>query len=285
MTSGTRTLTLQHGNLGPGGTMNVVAGVYDASTTLIGYTFLTDVVPVLGQTTTVTLPAYRTDLVNIPVMLTGAPADASQLSIDSANERVGFPYMPSSFGGLDTATVSGGTASVVVPSLGGFGDTVLTSAHLSFSAQSDSVTWARRSVLPAGAFPIGAADLPPRLGAAAADMSTATRPTLTWTSTGNKGDGLLVDLSWHNAANTNFAWHVYLAPDATTVTFPVASTAIAQQSPNDTSFLRSLTVTLHDLEPLTGFDAFRVAPPIDFANPVMPAGFTSWVQSETHATL
>lgn len=287
MTSGTRQLNLTRGNLDANGKLSLAAAVYDAADRVIAYTFLTNVTPTLGQTTTVTLPAYMTDVVNMTVMLSGAPSDATKLSVDSANEQAGALYVPSSFGGLDSATVSNGAATVTVPYLGSFGDFVQTTAYVTFPTTTDVFTFTRRQPRPAGAYTLTASSMPPRIGMAAVDASTLTRPKLTWTLTGNaaSGDAIATRLSWHNGANVQFVWHAYLPPDATTVTFPVVGTAMMAQAPNDTSFLSGLRVAHEDFEPLGGFDAFRIAPPLDFANPVIPTGMTSWIESETNKSL
>jgi hypothetical protein len=281
------TLNLSRGNLDSAGKLNIAAGVYNTTNKLIAYTFLTNVTPNLGQTTTVTFPAYMTDVPTINVILTGAPIDATKLTVDSANEQAGFAYMPSSFAGVDSATISNGAATVAVPYLGSFGDAVQTTAMLTFTSTSDLVTFARRQPRPAGDFTLAAANMPPRPAMAAVDATTTTRPKLSWTMTGNgaSGDAIAIRLDWHNGANTQFTWHAYLPPDATTVTFPVVSSAMMTQAPNDTSFLSELTVKHENLEPLSGFDAFRVAPPVDFANPVLPTGFSSWVESQTSKAL
>lgn len=285
MTSGTRTLTLQNSNLDAAGKLHMATGVYGASNNLIAYTFVTNVTPTLGQTTSVAFPAYMTDVPNLSVMLTGAPADANKLTVDSANEKAGQTFMPSGFAGIDTATVSAGSATVTVPYMGSFGDFIQTTATVGFSTTTESFTFNRRVPRPAPAFTIAAANMPPRLGMPVVDASTVTQPKLTWTINGSGGDAIAVRLDWHNAANTQFSWQAYLPPDATSVTFPVVSSSMMAQSPNGTSFFSAVRIAHENLEPLSGFDAFRLAPPIDFANPAFPTGMTSWVESETHKSM
>jgi hypothetical protein len=228
-----------------------------------------------------------TDVPNINVMLTGAPIDATKLTVESANEQAGFGYMPSSFGGVDSTTITNGAATVAVPYMGSFGDAIQTTAMLTFTSTSELITFARRQPRPASDFVLAAANMPPRPAMAAVDASVTTRPKLSWTVNGSatSGDAIAIRLDWHNGANTQFVWHAYLPPDATTVTFPVVSSTLMGQSPNDTSFLTSVTVKHENLEPLSGFDAFRAAPPLDFANPVLPTGFSSWVESQTSKAL
>ena len=285
MTTGPRTLTLQKNNLDAAGKLHMATGVYGVADNLIAYTFVTNVTPTLGQTTPITFPAYMTDVPNLSVMVTGAPAEANKLIVDSANEKAGQKFMPSSFAGIDSTTITSGNATVTVPYLGSFGDYVQTTATVLFSTNSESFTFARRVPRPASAFTIAAANMPPRLAAPAVDSSTVTRPKLSWTITGSGGDAIAVHLDWRNAANTQFTWHAYLPPDATSVTFPVVSSSMMAQAPNSTSFLGRVRVAHEDLEPLSGFAAFRVAPPIEIADQVLPSGMTSWVESETHKAL
>src|SRR5690606_20832173 len=120
MTSGTRSLNYVLGNVDAAGKIHAVAGVYDTSNRLISYAFRAGLTPVVGGTTTSTFTSWRTDLTDIDVTLSGAPAESTLLRVESANEMSGFLYMPSAFGGADTASVTGGQAAVVVPYLGGF---------------------------------------------------------------------------------------------------------------------------------------------------------------------
>ena len=289
MTSGTRTLTLPRANIDAAGKIHMVAAVYNASDALISYSFVTGFTPTINGTTNIVFPSnWRTDLTNINITLSGAPADATLLAVDSANEQSGFLFAPSSFAGSDQASVTGGQAAVIVPYLGSFGDFVQTTAELRFSMSNDRFRFSRRVPRPAGAFVLGSTDMPPRLGAAALDSSTATRPVASWTTTGTAtgGDAIIATLAWRDAGGGSYRWHVYVPPDATTVTFPAVSNAMAPQAPAQTSIFNILEVTHHSLDPLNGYDAFRQAPPIDFENAFdMPLGFSRWVTSSTRATL
>jgi hypothetical protein len=289
MTTGTRQLDLLRGNIDAAGKMHMVAGTYDEKNNLINYSFVANYTPNLGGTTTVNFPQpWRSDIVDINVTLSGAPADASLLVVNSANEQTGFLYAPSSFAGADQSSVAGGNAAVTVPYLGSFGDFVQTTAELRFMAPAtENFVWARRVPRPAGAFVIDAGAAP-RLGAAALDTTTPTRPVASWTVTGDAaaGDASIVRMAWRDSGGGSFTWHAYVRPDATTVTFPAVSAAIGPQAPSQTSIFTQVDTVLHNLEPLAGFDAFRAAPPIDFDNPLtLPLGFTSWQQSKTKKAL
>ncbi|MEJ7598198.1 MAG: hypothetical protein WKG01_09840 [Kofleriaceae bacterium] len=289
MTSGARTMNLLRGNIDAAGKFSMVVAVYDASDKIISYASSSNLTPTIGGTTAVSFPSlYRSDVTELNVTLTGAPADASLLAVDSANEQAGMLFAPSSFAGLDQSSVAGGNAAVIVPYLGSFGDFVQTTATLRFMTPgTETFTWARRVPRPAGAFVIDAAATP-RLGSAMLDTATPTRPVASWTITGNAaaGDANIARLTWRDAGGGSFTWHAYVAPDATTFTFPVVSTALAPQAPSQTSIFTTVGATHHNLEPLAGFDAFRLAPPVDFEQPsVLPLGFISWTASQTRKTL
>ena len=92
------------------------------------------------------------------------------------------------------------------------------------------------------------------------------------------GDANLIDLQWKDANGGTYNWHVYVPPDTTTFRFPEDSTSIAAQAPAQTSTNHGVNVAQHGLEPLDGFAAFHLAPPIDYSNPFeMPLGFNTWV--------
>ena len=290
MTTGTRTLDVLQANLDATGKLHMVAAVYDATNKIISYASVANVTPVLGGTTIVNFPSlYRQDVTTMNVTLSGAPADASLFVVDSANEQAGMLFAPSAFAGIDSSSVAAGNAAVIVPYLGSFGDFVHTTAVVRFMAPgTETFTYARRVPRPAGAFVIDAATTP-RLGAAALDVATPVRPVATWTITGGTaagGDANIARLAWRDAGGGAFTWHAYVAPDATSFAFPAVSAALAPQAPAQTSIFTTIGVTHHNLEPMAGYDAFRVAPPVDFDQPsVFPLGFTSWLQSQTRKTL
>lgn len=287
MTSGTRSLNYVLGNVDAAGKIHVVAGVYDANNRLISYAFRAGLTPTMGGTTTSTFSSWRTDLTDIDVTLSGAPAESTLLRVESANEMSGFLYMPSSFSGADTASVTGGQAAVVVPYLAGFGDFIQTSAALTVSS-TERFEWHRRVPRPAGDLVLTATDMPPRLSPTL-DSSMATRPTASWTVDGGNaaaGDAILVNLDWRDAGGGSYSWYAFVPPDATSITFPVVPSAMAAQSPAQTSIYSRLEVTHHDLTPLDGFGAFHLAPPLDFTNLFrLPLGFNRWVKSSNRATL
>lgn len=288
MTQGARTLDLYRSNLDAAGKFHMVAATYDAANKIISYAFVTNFTPTMGGTTTVTFPSnYRSDVVNMNVTLSGAPADANLMVVNSANEQSGLLFAPSSFAGADNSSVAGGNAAVIVPYLGSFGDFVQTSAEVRFATPgTETFTYTRRVPRPAGAFVIDAATTP-RLGGAALDTTTPTRPVASWTIAGDgaAGDANIVRITWRDAGGGSFAWYTYVAPDATSITMPAVSAAMAPQAPSQTSIFTLVEAIHHSLEPLAGYAAFRAAPPIDFEQPSkMPLGFTSWVQSETRKT-
>ncbi len=283
MTTGSdRTLDLKNGNRSTSGLIDVVSSAYNASNQLVGYNYKTDLTPTQNGATNAMLGSWFTDIVSIQILLSGAPTDASQLTIDSYNERSGFLYAPSRFGGVDSASVSGGGASVTVPYLGGYGDFVQTRAKLTFPpAAKTSFSWTRRATRPAGNFVIAAADMPPRLAAATLDSANPMRPSVHWTTSGG-GDAILAIMYWNGGSGGAYQWFAYTPPDTTSVTFPVVPTALSPQAPSQSSTLTAVQVSSHDLEPLTGYDEFRSALPVDISRPDdMPIGYTKWVRSET----
>lgn len=183
-----------------------------------------------------------------------------------------------------TATIVGGSAACVVPSLGDFGDFVQTEAMIEFDSLPASRI-VRRAPLPAGAFVIDSDDLPARITNTTLDPSTPTRPLVGWTIEGStaNGDANLIVLSWRDANGASYRWHAYVPPDATTFTFPAVSVALAAQAPAQTSTGMGVYVSQHGLEPLAGYAEFHLAPPIDYTDPYyphyadMPLGFHTWI--------
>jgi len=280
-TGADRVFDLKAGNRDAGGRIHVVSTAYNASNQIVAYSSKLDLVPTQNGATNVSLGGWLTDIVNIQVLLSGAPTDASLLTIDSANERSGFQFAPCRFAGTDSAPVSGGGASVTVPYLGSFGDFVQTKANLTFpSAAKTTFTWMRRVPRPAGNYVITASDMPPRLTSVMLDTANPMRPSAHWTSSATKGDAIVARMSWGDNSGGTFYWYAYAPPDAAEVTFPVVPSALAGQSPGQSSTSYGVQVIHHDLEPLAGYDAFRTTLPVDFANPEdMPLGFTTWVRS------
>jgi hypothetical protein len=286
--SGTdRVLDVQRGNLDVNGKIHVVSGAYNASNQLVAYAFVTNYSPVQNGNLNVPFGAnWKTDLINIEVSLGGAPSGATLFTVDSANEVAGLQFAPSRFGGTDSATVVTGGATVNVPYLGSFGDFIQTKATLKFGTTGETFKWMRRTARPAGSFAIGATDIPPRFNSPTVDATTATRPVVHWNVTGSGGDAIMFDVTWHDTAGGNYAWHVYAPPDTTTVTFPAVPTSLSTQSPRPTSIFDSVLMSHHDLEPLAGYSAFRIAPPTNYIKPeILPPGFTKWVRSEFLLTL
>lgn len=286
MTSGARELLLVRGNLDVAGKFHMVVGAYDANNRLISYQFQTGLTPPAAGSTNVSFANWRTDLVDIDVALSGAPAEATLLTVDSANEQSGFLYMPSVFGGADLASVTNGQAALVVPYLGSFGDFVQTTAALTVS-NTEFFTWTRRVPRPAGDLVLGAADMPPRIAAPMLDTSTPAQPTASWTiDEAAGGDAIVLRLAWRDAGGGSYRWYAYVPPNATSLQFPVVPSALAAQSPAQTSIYTYFEVTHHDLTPLDGFAAFRVAPPLAYDNLyAFPLGFNRWVQSTKRGSL
>jgi hypothetical protein len=286
MTTGTRTTNLIRGNLDANGKFSLIAGTYDVNNRLISYTYSNGITPSSSGTTTVTLPAWRTDLLEFALSMTGAPTGATTMRVDSSNEQTGFLFMPTAFGNAAAATVaiSGGNASKNVQYPGNFGDNIRTDATVRFGTARDSMIFSRRAPRPAGAYAIGSADFPARIGAAAIDNTTPTRPVANWTVTGSttNGDATLVEFVW-TSGGADYTWHAYVPPDATSVTFPVVANSLAGQAPAAGTTLSSITVTQHNLEPLAGWAAFRLAPAVDYVNTYdMPPGFMTWNRATTY---
>jgi hypothetical protein len=117
------------------------------------------------------------------------------------------------------------------------------------------------------------------------DKTMPTRPLASWTVTGStvNGDGTIVDLYWKDPSNVAYRWHAYLPPDATSVRFPVVASSLAAQAPAQGSVYSTVQAMQHCLEPLAGYGAFHLAPPIDYNfNYPMPAGFTTWNYSANY---
>lgn len=291
MTSGTRTLDVSRGSLDAMGRFNLVAAVYDMNNKLIAYSS-TNRTPSSTGTTTATVPTpWRTDISELTVSIAGAPTDTTTLSVVSTNEQSGMLYVPSNFPVGSpypgSAPIANGTATVVVPYLAGFGDYVHTRAIVKFAGSTyyERMDLVRRVARPAPAFTIASGDLPARIGSPALDATVPTRPVITWTLSGStaNGDANSVDLNWKDASAATYRWHVYLPPDATTVTFPEVSASIAAQAPAQTSMLSKPTVAQHCLDPLAGYAAFHLAPPLNYSDSTyyetMPLGFQTWFYS------
>jgi hypothetical protein len=288
-------LSLSRAVLDQAGQFHLVAGVYSAVDALIGYSFLSDITPVIGGTTTISLPVpWRTDIRTITTSIAGAPAEAEgeNFEVETANRLGELPFMNSSFAGLDRAPITGGAASVSTVYLGSFGDSVETTARLSLRggpvrAPLGFLSWTRRSPLPATGIALGDADMPPRLSPSLGREDPA-RPALSWDLAGNAsgGDASIVDLQYANGTTGRLSWRALVPPDATTFTFPDVAERLAGQAPGLDSTVSLARVIYTDLEPLAGYDAFRAAPPIGVASSsVLPPGFERMVQSEGRAPL
>lgn len=289
ITSGTRELDVPRSVLDATNQFYLVAGVYDLNNKLIAYSF-TKRSPSSSGTTSSTVPTpWRTDVVDLSTSISDAPAGATKLSVESNNEQSGILYMRSTFPAQSPypgqAPIANGTATVIVPYLGGFGEYVHTRADLQFGTSGGTMTFIRRVSRPASAFAITSADFPARVSSTSVDSSTPTRPMVTWTIDGStaSGDAISVDLSWRDPTAASYRWHLYLPPDATTVTFPEVSASIAAQAPAQSSTVTSAEVAEHCLEPLSGYAAFHLSPPLDFTSSTrygrMPLGFNTWFYS------
>jgi hypothetical protein len=271
-------IRVERANLDRNGRFHVVVAAYDPNDRPIAYAFQSDVLPVDG-TTNVTVPGpWRTDVAIRDTTVSGAPADARTLFVETVSRHAGLTFITSDLGGLPSVPIVGGAASLGTTYLGSFGS-IETVANLRFEGPHD-ITWTVRSSRPPPDIALAGGDLPPRL-TGTLDQTDNRRPVAAWTADrdASGGDAVVVSLRYRAPVGT-IEWTALVPPDQTGFTFPTLPASLTDQAPAVDTVFTGASLTYVDLDGVEGYAAFRQALPLHLdASYELPLGIPGMVQS------
>ncbi|WP_236519912.1 thrombospondin type 3 repeat-containing protein [Sandaracinus amylolyticus] len=234
--------------IGDDGIYSLVAVARDAEGTVIGYSVLRG----LEGDADATFPAWRTDLENVPLTLTGFDEGDLTFSIRA------YPQAPDTFEILAASqNFTAAEAPASIAAIPGLGESYRHSISWRTGAFATRLTRAASVATPTlGAVSFDATDFPevPEIDA---NVTEVERPTVSWT-VGDDPEVDTVAATFNYAAgDTGIAWRVLMPPDRRSARLPELPDALAVFRPNATA--TGVTVRLQRTADIDGYVASLLA--------------------------
>jgi hypothetical protein len=206
---GPSTLTVYSNCVNADGTFTAVATAYDGAYNVVGFASLLDA-PAPDGPAEITLPAWRTDVASLDFVVTGAPDDASSLSVDLMPFRGTVPFIES------WAMPLFGDGTVSLSYVPDTFDRAIQEMQVRLEDGGILLYHTRAPIQPSPFVIDVATMVPPRVHDVVYDVTPAEEPRAAWITDGDMTatDGASLAVEWTTPAH-HYLWIVVGPPDLT----------------------------------------------------------------------